>query len=203
MRYAISAGCSGGQNHGMHLAYTPEANALLADDPLALLIGMLLDQQIPMEKAFTSPYELRERLGGTLDAATIAEYDQAAFEELFRTPPALHRFPASMARRVQELARVLVNEYGGDASRVWSDVTSGAELAARLAKLPGYGAQKAAILTAVLGKQYGVQPPGWREAAGTFGDDGVYRSVADVVDDASLTKVRSYKQQQKAAAKAK
>lgn len=199
----MSAGCSGGQNHGMHLAYTPEANALLADDPLALLIGMLLDQQIPMEKAFTSPYELRERLGGTLDAATIAEYDPGAFEELFRTPPALHRFPASMARRVQELARVLVNEYGGDASRVWSDVSSGAELTARLAKLPGYGAQKAAILTAVLGKQYSVQPPGWREAAGTYGDDGVYRSVADVVDDASLTKVRSYKQQQKAAAKAK
>jgi uncharacterized HhH-GPD family protein len=203
MRYTISAGCGGGHNHGMHLAYTPEANTLIADDPLALLIGMLLDQQIPMEKAFTSPYELRQRLGGTLDAATIAEYDPAAFEELFRTPPALHRFPAAMARRVQELARVIANEYGGDASAVWSDVSSGAELVARLARLPGFGAQKAAILTALLGKQFGVQPPGWRQAAGTYGEDGVHRSVADVVDDASLTKVRSYKQQMKAAAKAK
>ena len=165
MRYTISAGCGGGHNHGMHLAYTPEANTLIADDPLALLIGMLLDQQIPMEKAFTSPYELRERLGGTLDAAMIAEYDPAAFEELFRTPPALHRFPAAMARRVQELARVIANEYGGDASAVWSDVSSGAELVARLAELPGFGAQKAAILTALLGKQFGVQPPGWRKAA--------------------------------------
>jgi uncharacterized HhH-GPD family protein len=202
MRDAISTGCGGGHNHRMHLAYTPEANALLADDPLALLIGMLLDQQIPMEKAFTSPYELRQRMGGTLDAATIAGYDPAAFEELFRTPPALHRFPAAMARRVQELGRVIADEYGGDASAVWSDATTGTDLVARLAKLPGFGAQKATILTALLGKQYGVQPPGWREAAGTYGEDGVHRSVADVVDAASLTKVRSYKQQMKAAAKA-
>jgi uncharacterized HhH-GPD family protein len=187
----------------MHLAYTPEANTLLADDPLALLIGMLLDQQIPMEKAFTSPYELRQRLGGKLDAATIAGYDPAAFEDLFRTPPALHRFPAAMARRVQELARVIADEYGGDASALWSGVSSGDELTARLAKLPGFGAQKAAIFTALLGKQLGVQPPGWRAAAGTYGENGVHRSVADVVDDASLTKVRSYKQQVKAAAKAK
>src|SRR5436190_22450979 len=100
----------------MHLAYTPEANAYLTDEPLAPLIGMLLDRQIPMEKAFTSPWELRERLGGTLDAATIAAYDPAAFEELFRTPPALHRFPAAMAKRVQELGRVLVERYGGDAA---------------------------------------------------------------------------------------
>jgi len=134
----------------MHLAYTPEANTLLADDPLSLLIGMLLDQQIPMEKAFTSPYELRQRLGGKLDAATIAGYDPAAFEELFRTPPALHRFPAAMARRVQELARVIADEYGGDASALWSGVSSGDELTARLAKLPGFGAQKAAIFTALL-----------------------------------------------------
>ena len=187
----------------MHLAYTSEANEFLADDPLALLIGMLLDQQIPMEKAFTSPYELRSRMGGTLDAAAIAGYDPDAFEQLFRTPPALHRFPAAMAKRVQELGRIIASDYGGDASAVWAGVKSGDELVARLSKLPGFGAQKAAIFAALLGKQLGVQPAGWREATGTFGEDGVYRSVADVVDDASLTKVRSYKQQMKAAAKAK
>jgi uncharacterized HhH-GPD family protein len=187
----------------MHLAYTPEANELLTDDPLALLIGMLLDQQIPMEKAFTSPHELRARLGGTLDAATIAGHDPEAFEELFRTPPALHRFPAAMAKRVQELARVIVSEYGGHAAAIWAEVSSGDELVARLAKLPGFGEQKAKIFAALLGKQLGVRPNGWRAAAGAYGDDGVFRSVADVVDDASLTKVRSYKQQLKAAAKAK
>jgi uncharacterized HhH-GPD family protein len=187
----------------MHLAYTPEANALLADDPLALLIGMLLDQQIPMEKAFTSPHVLAERLGGPLDAATIAGYDPDALDELFRTPPALHRFPAAMAKRVQELARIIATEYGGDASAVWAGVSSGDELIARLAKLPGFGAQKAAIFGALLGKQLGVQPAGWREATDPFGEDGVFRSVADIVDDASLTKVRAYKQETKAAAKAK
>jgi uncharacterized HhH-GPD family protein len=187
----------------MHLAYTPEANELLTDDPFALLIGMLLDQQIPMEKAFTSPHELQARLGGTLDAATIAGYDPEAFEELFRTPPALHRFPAAMAKRVQELARVISSEYGDNASAIWAGVSSGDELVARLAKLPGFGEQKAKIFAALLGKQLGVQPSGWREAAGPYGDDGVFRSVADVVDDSSLTKVRSYKQQLKAAAKAK
>ena len=187
----------------MHLAYTPEANEFLADDPLALLIGMLLDQQIPMEKAFTSPYELRTRLGGKLDAATIAGYDPEAFEELFRTPPALHRFPAAMAKRVQELGRILESDFGGDAAAVWAGVRSGDELVARLARLPGFGAQKAKIFAALLGKQLGVQPAGWRKAAGTFGEDGVFRSVADVVDDASLSKVRSYKQEMKAAAKAK
>ncbi len=187
----------------MHLAYTPEANELLADDPLALLIGMLLDQQIPMEKAFTSPYVLRERLGGTLDATTIAEHDPAAFEELFRTPPALHRFPAAMAQRVQELGRVLVERFGGDPASVWTGAVDGPDLIRRVGALPGFGAQKAQIFTALLGKQFGVTPPGWREASGTFGDDGSFRSVADVVDDASLAKVRSYKQEMKAAAKAK
>ncbi|HEY2983222.1 MAG TPA: HhH-GPD-type base excision DNA repair protein [Jatrophihabitantaceae bacterium] len=187
----------------MFLAYTPEANQLLADDPMALLIGMLLDQQIPMEKAFTSPWELRVRLGGSLDASTIAEYDPAAFEELFRTPPALHRFPAAMAKRVQELGRIIVERYGGDAAAVWAGAASGDELVARVGGLPGFGAQKAKIFVALLAKQYRVAPPGWREAAGTYGDDGSFRSVADVVDDASLRKVRAYKQEMKAAAKAK
>ena len=187
----------------MFLAYTPEANQLLADDPMALLIGMLLDQQIPMEKAFTSPWELRARLGGSLDASTIAEYDPAAFEELFRTPPALHRFPAAMAKRVQELGRIIVERYGGDAAAVWAGAASGDELVARVGGLPGFGAQKARIFVALLAKQYGVAPPGWREASGTYGEDGSFRSVADVVDDASLSKVRAYKQEMKAAAKAK
>jgi uncharacterized HhH-GPD family protein len=189
-------------NRGMHLAYTPEANELLADDPLALLIGMLLDQQIPMEKAFTSPYELRERLAGALDAATIASFDPEAFEELFRTPPALHRFPAAMAKRVQELARIIVDRFGGDPASVWTQAASGSDLVSRLGTLPGFGGQKAKIFAALLGKQYAVTPPGWREAAGTYGEKSVFRSVADVVDDASLTKVRAYKQEVKAAARA-
>jgi uncharacterized HhH-GPD family protein len=185
----------------MHLAYTDEANKLLEDNPLALLIGMLLDQQIPMEKAFTSPDVLRERLGGTLDAATIAAYDSADLEELFRTPPALHRFPAAMAKRVQELAQILVERYEGDASAVWRGARDGAELVARVGELPGFGEQKARIFTALLGKQFGVRPKGWREAAGEYGADGSTRSVADVVDEASLQQVRAFKKEQKAAAK--
>jgi uncharacterized HhH-GPD family protein len=186
----------------MYLATTDAANELLTHDPLALLIGMLLDQQIPMEKAFTSPEVLRERLGGELDARTIAEFDADAFEALFRQVPALHRFPAAMARRVQELARILVDRFDGDAGAVWADAASGAELAGRIAALPGFGAQKARIFTALLGKQFGVQPPGWREAAGDYGPDGSLRSVADVVDADSLKAVRAHKQEMKAAAKA-
>jgi uncharacterized HhH-GPD family protein len=186
----------------MFLATTDAANRLLEREPLALLIGMLLDQQIPMEKAFTSPEVLRERLGGALDARAIAEFDPARFEEIFREPPALHRFPAAMAKRVQELCRVLVQRYDGDPTGVWSDARTGVELAQRVGALPGFGAQKAKIFTALLGKQYGVRPRGWRAAAGTYGEDGSRRSVADVVDAASLKDVRTYKQQQKAAARA-
>jgi uncharacterized HhH-GPD family protein len=185
----------------MHLAYTADANALLERDPLALLIGMLLDQQIPMEKAFTSPEVLRERLGHDLDATEIATYDPAAFEELFRTPPALHRFPAAMAKRVQALAQVLVERYDGDAAAVWRDVTDGTQLVQRIGTLPGFGEQKAKIFAALLAKQFGVQPTGWKKATGDYGTKG-FRSVADVVDDASLRKVRAYKQQVKAAAAA-
>jgi uncharacterized HhH-GPD family protein len=186
----------------VHLAATPEANALLADDPLALLIGMLLDQQIPLEKAFTSPHVLAERLGGTLDAQQIASYDPDALEAVFRGPPALHRFPTAMAKRVQELARIVVDQYDGDAAAVWTQAADGRDLVRRVSALPGFGAQKAAIFTALLGKQLRVRPRGWREAAGDFGADGVFRSVADIVDDESLAKVRAYKQQMKAAAKA-
>jgi uncharacterized HhH-GPD family protein len=186
----------------MYLASTEAANALLERDALALLIGMLLDQQVPMEKAFTSPEDLRNRLGGALDARAIAEYDPESFAAIFAQPPALHRFPAAMAKRVQALAQLLVAQYGGDAETVWTQAATGAELVQRLAALPGFGTQKAQIFTALLGKQRGVRPAGWRKAAGTFGESGATRSVADVVDADSLQRVRAYKQQTKAAAKA-
>ena len=186
----------------MHLAYTDEANDLLGRDPLALLLGMLLDQQIPMEKAFTSPQVLAERMGThRLDASAIADHDPDDLVELFRRPPALHRFPGSMAKRTQELCRALVDRYEGDAQRVWVDAPSGQELVQRIAALPGFGDQKARIFAALLGKQLGVQPSGWREAAGDYGMDG-FRSVADVVDGESLLKVRAYKKEKKAQATA-
>jgi uncharacterized HhH-GPD family protein len=185
------------------LAQDADADALLDRDPLALLIGMLLDQQFPMERAFAGPGLIAQRLGVTeLDAHALAVYDPAALVEVFRGPPAVHRYPGSMAGRVQALAAAIVEQYDGDASLVWRGVTDGRELFGRLAALPGFGTQKAQIFTALLGKQRGVTPPGWREAAGGYGEEGVYRSVADVVDAASLVQVRDYKQAQKAAAKA-
>ena len=191
-----------GADRGLRLATTPEGNALLAGDPLALMMGMLLDQQIPMEKAFTSPSVLAARMGtDRLDAAMIAGYDPAAFEELFRRVPALHRFPAAMAQRVQALCQGLVEAYDGDAAAVWTGATSGRDLVRRIAALPGFGQQKARIFTALLGKQLGIRPEGWREAAGDYGAEGSFRSVADVVDDASLAKVRATKKELKAAAR--
>ena len=187
----------------LHLATTPEANQFLDDDPLGLLVGMLLDQQIPMEKAFTSPHVLAQRLGRTrLDARDIAAYDPEKFEALFRQVPALHRFPAAMAKRTQAMALGLVERYDGDAAGMWTSAPTGEELVARIAALPGFGAQKARIFTALLGKQFGVRPSGWRAAAGAYGEAKSFRSVADVVDPGSLSKVRAFKQQQKAAAKA-
>jgi uncharacterized HhH-GPD family protein len=184
------------------IAQDADADALLDRDPLALLIGMLLDQQFPMERAFASPAELARRLGRTeLDARELAGYDPEALVEIFRGPPALHRYPGSMAKRVQALAALIVERYDGDAAAVWRDVSDGRELFARLAGLPGFGTQKAQIFLALLGKQRGVTPPGWREAAGGYGEDGVHRSVADVVDAESLARVREYKQQKKAASK--
>ena len=187
----------------MFLATTDQANELLQREPLAVLIGMLLDQQIPMEKAFTSPAVLKERLGGTLDAKTIAECDADTLEEIFRRPPALHRFPAAMAKRVQALAQMLVDEYGGRAENVWTGAEDGAQLVRRVGTLPGFGEQKAKIFTALLGKQFDVCPAGWREAAGDYGAEGSHRSIADVVDADSLKQVRAFKQQMKAAARAK
>jgi uncharacterized HhH-GPD family protein len=190
----------------MHLAPTPEANDLLEHDSLALLLGMVLDQQIPMEKAFAGPAVLAERLGRSpgqpLDAVEIADFPPEEFAALFARPPAIHRFPGSMAGRVQQVCRALVERYGGDAAALWRDVADGAELRRRLEALPGFGAQKAKIFTALLGKQVGVAPPGWREAAGEYGEQGARRSVADVVDAATLAEVRAYKQSVKAAAKA-
>ena len=184
------------------LAQYPAADKLLSKDPLALLIGMVLDQQIPLERAFKSPYDLKERLDGRLDAAEIADMDPDALAATFAQPPALHRFPGSMAKRVQELCRVVVDSYGGKADKVWKGAATGAELFRRIKELPGFGEQKARIFVALLGKQFGVQPPGWQDAAGPFGQHGTYLSVADIVDSASLGRVRAYKQERKAAAKA-
>jgi uncharacterized HhH-GPD family protein len=187
----------------MCLAQRPEADALLDEDPLALLIGMLLDQQVPMERAFTGPYELARRLGTSpLDAATIASADPEQLAALFAQPPAVHRFPGSMAARTQALCQFLVDRYDGDVTALWLGASDGKDLLKRLTELPGFGKQKAQIFLALLGKQRGVRPAGWREAAGPYGEEGVHRSVADVVDGDSLAAVRSYKQEQKAAAKA-
>ncbi len=185
------------------LSQDPRGDALLDRDPLALLLAMLLDQQVPMKRAFAAPYELQQRLGHDLDAHELADFDPDALADLFTQPPALHRYPRSMAARVQELCRALVERYNGDVTRLWRDVSDARELLDRLVALPGYGKQKAQIFVALLGKQRGVQPEGWREVAGAYGDQGVYRSVADVTDADSLAKVREYKQQKKAAAKAK
>lgn len=184
----------------LHLTGDPEADELLTRDPLALLIGMLLDQRIPMEKAFGGPRLLAERLGtDPLDAAVIATCDPEEFVAVMAGPPAVHRFPRSMAGRVQALAAAVVRDHEGDAAALWREVGSGTALLARVRALPGFGDQKARIFTALLGKQLGVCPPGWREAAGDYGLEG-YRSVADVVDADSLHRVREYKKAAKAAA---
>src|SRR5919206_1558863 len=150
----------------LSLPIDPEANKLLATDPLALLIGMVLDQQVPLEKAFTSPYVLAQRLGHRPTAQEIADLDPDALVAIFAKPPALHRFPKAMAARVQEVCRALVTRYDGDAANLWAGVEDGAELLRRVGSLPGFGKQKAQIFTALLGKQYGVRPRGWQEAAG-------------------------------------
>lgn len=179
------------------------ANELLSRSPLALLTAMLLDQQVPLEKAFSSPYQLAQRLGHEPTAEELAGYDPEALAAVFSERPALHRFPRAMAARVQDLGRLIVERYDGDAGQVWATATTGTELARRLAELPGFGQYKAQITMALLGKQLGVQPEGWREAAGRFGEEGSHYSVADITDGASLAAVREHKKQAKAAAKAK
>jgi uncharacterized HhH-GPD family protein len=184
-----------------NLPVSAEANELLTRNPMALLTGMLLDQQVPLEKAFSSPYELASRLGHEPTAAELAEFDPDALATVFATRPALHRFPKAMAARTQDLARLIMDQYDGDPAAVWTGAASGADLLARLAKLPGFGGAKAQIFTALLGKQLGIRPPGWREAAGHFGVEGAHYSVADIVDAESLAAVRAYKKDLKAAAK--
>ncbi|MEU5787274.1 HhH-GPD-type base excision DNA repair protein [Micromonospora purpureochromogenes] len=186
----------------LSLPIDPEANRLLERSPLALLTGMVLDQQIPLEKAFTSPYVLAQRLGHDPDARELAGYDPEVLVEIFARPPALHRFPKAMAARVQQVCQVLVDRYDGDAARLWSDAADGRELLRRIGELPGFGKQKAQIFVALLGKRYDVRPDGWREAAGGYGDADAYRSVADITDPESLRRVRESKQAAKAAAKA-
>ncbi|MFJ4523943.1 HhH-GPD-type base excision DNA repair protein [Streptomyces sp. NPDC088810] len=187
----------------LHLAQDPAADALLGRSPLAALTGMLLDQQIPMEWAFKGPRTIADRLGAEdLDAHEIAAMDPEAFAALLSEKPAVHRYPGSMAKRIQQLCQYLVEHYDGDAEAVWRGVGSGGELLRRLEDLPGFGKQKAQIFLALLGKQLGVAPAGWREAAGAYGEAKSFRSVADITGPESLAKVRAHKQEMKAAAKA-
>ncbi|MBA3653389.1 MAG: Fe-S cluster assembly protein HesB [Actinobacteria bacterium] len=185
----------------LHLSQNDDADALLSEDPLALLIGMVLDQQVALEWAFVGPLTLKQRLGH-LDAGKIAAMDPEVLVQVALEKPPIHRYPAAMARRVHELTQTIVDEYDGDAAAVWKRATDGADLYKRVKALPGFGDMKARIFVALVGKQLGAQPPGWREAAGAYGQDGSYMSVADIVDRASLEKVRSYKQEKKRAAKA-
>lgn len=185
----------------LHITGDETADRLLTDDPLALLIGMLLDQQVAMETAFAGPLKISER-AGTLDAAALAGFDPEAFTELFKTTPAVHRFPGSMAGRVQALCAAVEQDWGGDASAIWTQGDpDGPAVLARLKKLPGFGEQKAKIFLALLGKQYGYAGAGWREASAPYGEAGSFRSVADIVSADSLTKVREHKRAMKAAAK--
>lgn len=175
-----------------------EADRVLEESPFALLVGMMLDQQFPMERAFAGPAKVLERFG-TLDPDAIAAADPEAFAALASTPPAIHRFPGSMAAKLQALAVIVRDDYDGDASRIWTGAADGADLVKRLMALPSFGKQKAQIFTALLAKQRGVLPEGWQAAVGDYALEG-YRSVADVVDDESLQRVRAYKKEKKAAA---
>ena len=172
----------------------PAANELLETDPLALLIGMVLDQQVKMEKAFAGPYELKRRLGH-LDVREIASMDPEQLDKAFRERPALHRFPGNMASRVQAMCVMVVKDFGGDAESVWRDARDGDDLAARISKLPGFGEMKTRILIAVLAKKFGVRPAGWEKHAATW------HSVADVDSAESMAHAREIKRDMKAKAK--
>lgn len=186
----------------LNMPVSDKANALLTDDPFALLVGMVLDQQVPLERAFSSPLELKERLDGKLTVQQIAEMDTDRLVDVFCAKPALHRFPAANAKRVQDVARIIEDEYDGDAAAIWNTAASGTELLKRVEKLPGFGKQKAKIFVALLGKQFDVKPKGWREASHPFGEPKTTMSVADIKDERTLTAVRAWKQAKKAAAKA-
>ncbi len=183
-----------------HITGDPDADRVLDDHPFALLVAMMLDQQFPMERAFGGPAKVLERLG-SLDPGDIAAADPDTFAALCSTPPAIHRFPGSMAARMQAVAAHVLSEYDGHAERLWEQAPDAAALLRRLLDLPGFGRQKAQILVALLAKQLGVRPEGWEAVAGPYAEPGSYRSVADVVDATSLERVRSFKKQQKAAAR--
>ena len=187
----------------LHLSQDPESDKFVSGSPLGLLIGMILDQQITIEKAFSSPAELARRLGGTLDAAAIASMPLDELTEVFRERPALHRYPGSMAGRVQEVCRVIATEYGDKADAIWKGVKTGEELMVRLKALPGFGDQKAKIFTALLGKQLGVCPQGWQDASTPYSDDSAFLSVADITSTETLDKVRANKRAIKAKAHTK
>ena len=184
----------------LQLTGDPDADRLLDENPLALLIGMLLDQQYPMEAAFAGPHKVLGRIG-SFDAETLGGYDPEEFAAICSTPPAVHRYPGAMAKRIQAVCRHILDEYDGEVAGIWSDGDAKTVLK-RLKALPGFGEQKARIFLALLGKQRGVQPDGWREAAGAYADEGARRSIADVLDEQTLQEVRAFKKEQKAAAKA-
>jgi len=185
---------------GFHITGDAKSDAVLDKHPFAILTGMMLDQQYPMEHAFRGPAKVLERFG-SIDPAAIAAADPEQFAALCATPPAVHRFPGSMAQRIQGLAQIVVDEYDGDAARLWNEASDGKDLLKRLTALPGFGKQKAQIFVALLAKQVGVRPDGWEAVAGAYSEPG-FRSVADVVDGVSLQKVRDFKKAKKAEAKA-
>lgn len=184
------------------LAQQPEADELIARDPFALLIGMILDQQIPLERAFRAPMILKERLGGRLDVELVATMNPDDLKDAFSLAPALHRFPAANAERVQKAAQIIMEEYDANAELVWKRPTTGEQLVKDISRLPGFGKTKAQIFAALLAKQFGIKPRGWKRATDPFGKRGVYISIADIVDEASWRKTREYKQSLKAAKKA-
>lgn len=186
----------------LHISQDEAADELVSRDPLALLIAMVLDQQIPLERAFSAPRDLKDRLGGRLDAGLIASTDPARLASIFAERPALHRFPVSNAARVQQLCQILVDQYEGKAALVWEGAATGADLLRRVRSLPGFGEQKTKIFVALLGKRLGVRPPGWQEVSRPYGDAGTDYSVADITGPGSLARVRAHKAQMKAAAKA-
>lgn len=187
----------------LHLSQDPEADALLSKNSFALMVGMVLDQQVPLEWAFASPLELERRLGKSLDARHLAQMDPEALAAAFSAKPALHRYPGSMAARVQELAKLVTERYQGRTEEIWKGATSGTELIQRVKELPGFGEQKAKIFVALLGKQLGVRPEGWEAVSVPYSDPGTFRSVADITGIDTLNKVRTFKQALKAANKAK
>jgi uncharacterized HhH-GPD family protein len=186
----------------LHLAGDPKADGLLSENAFALAVGMILDQQVPMERAFAAPFELQQRLGKKLTAKSIAALEPAVLVEFFTRTRALHRFPSAMAARVHQFATIVTSEWGGDASSIWTTAASGEELLKRLKALPGFGEQKAKIFAALLGKQLGCTPRGWRQATSPYGDAGTHFSIADIKDAATFTKVREHKRAMKAAHKA-